>query len=281
MPRTLSSARWPGVEFQVKDQDISNLTTWSIASNRHAVVVHLNGPIHRLETELEGAGALLHPPMAGEVWVVPAHARYASLAQGKVVRYAELFIDADALVAVTGERMELPPIRPRAGYYDEFLYRGVERLAYLTRQPDDIARMAAHGLSQALCLHFFREYTQRPPATDTGRGRLRLSSGDKEALRDYIEQHIGSPISLDALAALVRMSKHGLLTAFRGAFGTTPAQYIIEQRVRRARHLLLTTAADITTIAFETGFSSHAHLTNIFRSHVGMPPKDFRRSHRR
>jgi AraC family transcriptional regulator len=67
-----------------------------------------------------------------------------------------------------------------------------------------------------------------------------------------------------------------LLIVFRAAFGTTPAQYILESRLRRARLLLRETPHDLLTIGLLAGFGSHSHFTNAFVSRFGVPPRIFR-----
>ncbi len=54
----LQVGKWPGIDFSIAREDISSETDWKILDNRHTVVVHLNGPIHKLETELDGSGEL-------------------------------------------------------------------------------------------------------------------------------------------------------------------------------------------------------------------------------
>jgi AraC family transcriptional regulator len=262
-PRLLSEGSWPGLELRIKDQDISALTTWRIAQARHTLVVHLDGPIRRLETELDGAGAVLHPPLAGEVWAIPAEVRYASLAQGGTVRYAELFIEA-----------ALPRVAPRAGHYDEFLWHAVERLGQLVGEPDDLAGLAAHALSQAIYWHACREYGGREPVLRPS--RRGLSRGQVKRLLEFIEENLQASIHLHDLAGVAGVTVHELLRAFRAAFGTTPAQYVLDQRLGRARWMLRTTRFDITRIALETGFASHAHLTTQFRKRTGTTPSAFR-----
>lgn len=251
------------------------MTTWKLNSAQPIVVVHLSGAIRRLETELDGAGSLLHPPMNGEIWVVPARARYASVACGGVIRYAELFLDPDAFPD-SSPGLRSVPIRPRAGHYDQHLYRTVQRLQFLTGQTGDLARMEAECLSRALYFHFFREYSEAPVPALRKRNLPVLQPQECRILREYIDDRLASPIVLADLARLVGRTAHELLIAFRGAFGTTPAQYVIERRLRLARSLLLKSAKDITSIALETGFSSHAHFTVAFMSRVGVTPSEFR-----
>ncbi len=276
-PRLLCQGRWPGVEFFVREQDISHPTTWSIRDARHAVVVHLDGPIHSLETELAGVGAAMDPPMPGEVWLVPARERYASRAQGKLVRYAEFFIDAGALAGPAEPRS----LRPRAGHYDGFLHRSAMHLQHLSQAGDDLAGMMAQAMSQTVLLHIFREYAADGAGLRKHKAVKRLDSGSERIIEKHVQAHLGEAITLETLAAAVHLGVHELLLRFRGSFGTTPAQYVIEQRLRRARWLLTATPLDITRIALDTGFSSHGHLTTVFRSRLGVTPSQYRAGQRR
>ena len=103
-----------------------------------------------------------------------------------------------------------------------------------------------------------------------------LSPLQARYLRDFVFENLAEQITVDVLAKLSSMTPHQLLIAFRQSFGTTPAQYVITQRIRRAQWLLLHTSHDITKIAMDAGFASHSHLTSAFRSRVGFTPTDFR-----
>jgi AraC family transcriptional regulator len=265
--------RWGPVELVVTREDIRAATAWRMHEPRHAVIVHLGGPMKRLETELDGVAAKPGPPAAGDIWVVPAGRRYASQASGGRIRYGVLYVEPEALAELAGP--EGDTIAPRFARRDELLYRSVERLAELIGQDDDMSAMLGTSLGQALALHLAQRYRTGDAAA--GPRGPRLTERAQARLQERIHAHLGDRITLDDLAAIAGMSPHNLLVAFRAAFGTTPAQYVIAQRLRRARWLLANTAQDITTIALETGFASHSHLTTAFRRHVGLTPRDFRR----
>ena len=72
------------------------------------------------------------------------------------------------------------------------------------------------------------------------------------------------------IAAIADTSVHRLLIAFRRNFGTTPAQYVLTQRLRRARWRLLNSSQDIAEIAVSCGFSSHSHLASAFKRDIGI-----------
>lgn len=267
--------RWGAVELVVTREDIRAATAWRMREDRHAVIIHLGGPMRQLETELDGVVARPGPPAAGDIWVVPAGRSYASQARGGTIRYGVLYVDPRSLAELAGTGPEGGEIAPRFAHRDEFLYRSVERLAELIGHGDDVSEMLGTSLGQALALHLIQRYQAGDPTP--GQRGPRLTEQAQARLQERIHAHLGERITLDDLADLAGMSPHNLLVAFRHAFGTTPAQYVIAQRLRRVRWLLANTAQDITTIALETGFASHSHLTTAFKRHVGLTPRDFRR----
>lgn len=269
----MTEGRWGAVELAVTREDIRAAASWRMREARHAVIVHLGGPMQQLETELDGVAARPGPPAAGDIWVVPAGRSYASQARGGTIRYAVLYVDPRSLAELAGP--EGGRIVPRFAHRDEFLYRAVERLAELIGRDDDMSEMLGASLDQALSLHLLQHY-RADEAAPGPRGPL-LSRRAQERLQEHIHARLGDRITLDELAGIAGMSPHTLLVAFRQAFGTTPAQYVIAQRLRRVRWLLANSAQDITAIALETGFASHSHLTTAFKRHVGLTPRDFRR----
>ena len=69
--------------------------------------------------------------------------------------------------------------------------------------------------------------------------------------------------------------------AFKRHFGTTPARYVTEIRVREATRLLLQTDAPIDAIAEQSGFPNRAYFSRVFRQVTDEAPASFRRKHRR
>lgn len=268
----MTEGRWGAVELAVTREDIRAAASWRMREARHAVIVHLGGPMRQLETELDGVADRPSPPAAGDIWMVPAGRSYASKARGGTIRYGVLYVDPRSLAELAGTD---GGIAPRFAHRDEFLYRAVERLAELIGRDDDVSEMLGASLGQALSLHLVQRY-RADQAAPGPRGSL-LSGRARDRLQEHIHARLGDRVTLDELSGVAGMSPHNLLVAFRQAFGTTPAQYIIAQRLRRVRWLLANSAQDITTIALETGFASHSHLTTAFKRHVGLTPRDFRR----
>jgi AraC family transcriptional regulator len=127
---------------------------------------------------------------------------------------------------------------------------------------------------------FFRHdgaYSRLEKYESTARGPI-LTDKKAEMLRKYIDTHTGSRILVRSLAQQAGMSVQNFILAFTKAFGTTPAQYVISERLRRACWLLENTDDSISSIAAETGFASQSHLTTTLKQHEGLTPIQYRKS---
>lgn len=83
-------------------------------------------------------------------------------------------------------------------------------------------------------------------------------------------------LRLRDLASAVGVSGFHLCRTFRRATGTTLHQYRHRLRVRSSLEAVCETATPLTSIALETGFSSHSHFTSSFRQEFGRPPSAVR-----
>jgi transcriptional regulator GlxA family with amidase domain len=78
------------------------------------------------------------------------------------------------------------------------------------------------------------------------------------------------------LAALVNMSERSFLRAFAGAAGTTPASFMEEARLTRAKSLLEETTNPLEKVAYEAGYGSVDALLRSFQKKVGITPGAYR-----
>jgi AraC family transcriptional regulator len=108
---------------------------------------------------------------------------------------------------------------------------------------------------------------------------LQVSVADErraqQAMR-FLDAHAEEPITLRALAARARVSAFHFLRSFRAAAGTTPHQYLVATRLRRAAALLLRTDEPVTDVAFRAGFGDLSNFIRTFRRATGRSPRAFR-----
>jgi AraC family transcriptional regulator len=93
---------------------------------------------------------------------------------------------------------------------------------------------------------------------------------------DYIEEHLGSDITLSDLAGLLDLPIDAFARRFKATTGCAPYAYVIERRVRRAELLLTGTDMEISSIGLSLGFSSQSHFTTTFQRMNGTTPRAYR-----
>ncbi|MPR64359.1 helix-turn-helix domain-containing protein [Ochrobactrum intermedium] len=113
-------------------------------------------------------------------------------------------------------------------------------------------------------------------ATSPLMGRSSLSSQSAVRVQAHIISTLSKPVKVAELAHLVGMSETKFRAAFKATFGSSPARYILQQRLNWAKWLLANTAKSIATIAAETGFASQAHLTTMLKQTQGVTPGQLR-----
>ncbi|GAB3762412.1 helix-turn-helix domain-containing protein [Microlunatus parietis] len=80
------------------------------------------------------------------------------------------------------------------------------------------------------------------------------------------------PIDLDAWARAATLSRRTFTRRFRDRTGTSPQQWLLHQRLDRARLLLETTDDPVERVAVEAGFATAVSLRHHFRAQLGTSP---------
>ncbi len=110
----------------------------------------------------------------------------------------------------------------------------------------------------------------------------RFTTSDAAVLAALRRIHHGGGLDLgvpEAVAA-TGLSRRALELRFRSEMGRSIHDEIIRARLLCACQLLTTTADPIRTVATASGFASAPRFHQVFRTHLGMPPTDYRRRHR-
>lgn len=156
---------------------------------------------------------------------------------------------------------------------------------------------AAAGLD--LCLHLVRRDHGSAVAADAARlsvmpleregGQAQFIVADHppvprgsvlEPVLLWLEDNVGSELTLAKIAAHAGISTRSLNRHFREQTGVTPLQWLLRARVRRAQYLLEATNHAIDRIAAEVGFGSPTAFRERFRRVVGTNPSAYRTAFR-
>jgi AraC family transcriptional activator FtrA len=150
---------------------------------------------------------------------------------------------------------------------------GIDLCLHLVRR--DFGPAAANSVARRLVVPPHREggqaqYVPRPVPTEREGARL-------GPLLDRMRAQLDRPQPLPALAREAGMGLRTFLRRFRDATGCPPGEWLLRQRLDRARELLEDTrAAPVEEVAGLCGFGSAATLRHHFRRRFGLGPAAYR-----
>jgi YesN/AraC family two-component response regulator len=94
--------------------------------------------------------------------------------------------------------------------------------------------------------------------------------------RQYIEQHLQEPLSLELVAEHVHLTPRYLSKLFKEESGSTFTEYVTHIRLNRAKELIETTSYSVEQISSLAGFSSSAYFIRKFKEAFGSTPKVYK-----
>jgi AraC-like DNA-binding protein len=96
----------------------------------------------------------------------------------------------------------------------------------------------------------------------------------------FIERKYTKSITIDMLSTMSCMSKRNFIRVFKHNYGTTPIDYIMKLRFKKACELLKISSNTISHIALECGFEDSNYFSRQFKKYIGYTPTKWRRSAR-
>lgn len=90
-------------------------------------------------------------------------------------------------------------------------------------------------------------------------------------LKEFVRKHITEKISIDVLQKKANMSKSSLTRLFHKELGISPMEYIIKERIAKAKELLRITKS-VKESCFGAGFNDVNYFVRLFKQREGMTP---------
>jgi AraC family transcriptional regulator len=123
------------------------------------------------------------------------------------------------------------------------------------------------------------------PARDRANGATALSGfhllgrlpRKLRRIRDFVHAKMEDELGLDEMAQSVGLSTAHFARMFRKSTGETPHQFVLRQRLERAKAMLRVPDARVLDVAVACGFKTQQHFAQVFRDVCGINPTGYRR----
>lgn len=99
-----------------------------------------------------------------------------------------------------------------------------------------------------------------------------------EEIKHYIQSHYGDELTRTSLAEIVFLNPDYLARVFKKETGVSLGTYIIQARIKTAKHLLETTSLSVYGIATKVGYSNYSYFSKLFKQDTGWSPSEFRKA---
>lgn len=110
-----------------------------------------------------------------------------------------------------------------------------------------------------------------PPPSSNG-----LTPRQLQTVKEYVARSLDQPFQLQVIAEQLALSKYHFCRTFKACTGESPRAYVTQQKMQRARTLILQTDLSIIQVTYEVGYRNPGHFATAFRKAFGQTPSQWR-----
>jgi AraC family transcriptional regulator len=151
--------------------------------------------------------------------------------------------------------------------------------AILAEMDCDYASGSLYGdsLSLALCSRLLSRVSSFAVGSSRRGG---IAPHTLHRVMEYIDSNLTAALRMEELAEIASLSEYRFAHNFKTATGISPHQYVINQRMERAKRVLRETDLSVVETAYSVGCQSLSRFNSLFRRQIGVTPSTYRSSFR-
>ena len=191
------------------------------------------------------------------------------------VQHLQLGISDAALLASSDGAYGEVELRPSRKFADPRLSAMVAAAHAEMAAGFPSGRLFLDSVEQAMAVALVNGHAVRHRAVQLYRGGL--GSARLRRIRELVHAKMEEDLSLDDMAESVGLSTAHFARMFRKSTGQTPHQFVLRQRLERAKAMLRAPDARVLDVAVACGFKTQQHFAQVFRDVCGVSPTEYRR----
>lgn len=154
---------------------------------------------------------------------------------------------------------------------DQAILRTVNYLMYLFQENNEHRDLFINMATKELVIRILQSKARRTFLHNFHKQENRMTH-----IARYIKENIYKPISVQELSAEANMSRTHFFTLFKDTFGITPNEYIIREKIEKAKTIINTSSNhSITQIAYQLGYSGSSYFSKQFKRVTGYTPRQY------
>jgi AraC family transcriptional regulator len=135
-------------------------------------------------------------------------------------------------------------------------------------------RLFLDSVEQAMAVALVKDHAVKHRPVQVYRGGL--GAARLRRIKELVHVKMEDDLSLDEMAESVGLSTAHFARMFRKSTGETPHQFVLRQRLERAKAMLRAPDARVLDVAVACGFKTQQHFAQVFRDVCGVSPTDYR-----
>ena len=161
--------------------------------------------------------------------------------------------------------------------YDEYHFYNNEEIAYLINKVIRICseKSKEKDVLADLTLKELLVRIMQSQNLKTVNDEIATNNNPLAYVIGYIKANLNEKISIDSLSNKACMSKATFYRLFKRELGISPNDYILAEKMNRAKELLARPGNKIAAISYELGFSDSNYFIRAFKKIVGVTPGAF------
>ena len=190
------------------------------------------------------------------------------------VPHLQLGISDAALMAACDEPNGEVELRPHRKFADSRLGALVAAVHAEMVAGFPSGRLFLDSVEQAMAVTLVSGQAVRHRPVRISRGGL--GPARLRRIKDLVQAKVEEDLTLDEMAQSIGLSTAHFARMFRKSTGQTPHQFVLRQRLERAKAMLRAPDARVLDVAVACGFKTQQHFAQVFRGVWGVSPTEYR-----